>query len=198
MGVGYLSYIKNLIQSANQELLILCMIPAIGQFSDPNEWLAIKHCLEKVLMPSRKVDVKCIFGDANVRRIMHKEQFENAANDWNAWRNNPSQMVKIKHIFDKNDFKQGIQSISFDDFLDLLEQSNVNALKTVYKGAEIVEVQYRFPLYLFIVDGKEAIYIVQTIKPNFIAHAFWTSDMRLIGALINMHREYFESGKRLE
>jgi hypothetical protein len=68
----------------------------------------------------------------------------------------------------------------------------------VYKGAEIVEVQYRFPLYLFIVDGKEAIYIVQTIKPNFIAHAFWTSDMRLIGALINMHREYFESGKRLE
>ncbi len=93
-----LSYIKNIIGSANQELLILYMIPAIRQFSDPNEWLAIKHSLEKVLMPSRKVNVKCIFGDPSVRRMLHIDQFQNEAKHWNAWRNNPSHMVKLKHI----------------------------------------------------------------------------------------------------
>jgi hypothetical protein len=119
----HLSYIKNLVESANQELLILCMIPTMGQFSDPDKWLEIRYCLEKVLMPSRKVNVKCIFGDPTVRLELYKDRYQNAANNWNAWRKNPSNMDMIKHIFDKkisNKIFKTFRSITFSICLNNL------------------------------------------------------------------------------
>lgn len=53
-----------------------------------------------------------------------------------------------------------------------------------------MEITYRPPLYMWIIDRREAIFEISSFCPSFFCEAFWTIDLRLINALINMKNEY--------
>ncbi|MGV6830356.1 MAG: hypothetical protein ACWA5P_02180 [bacterium] len=44
---------------------------------------------------------------------------------------------------------------------------------------------------MWVIDEKEAIFAISNTTPEYFVEAFWTSsDIRLITALVNMHKEY--------
>ena len=185
----YMPYVGNLIERAKRELLIICTMPTHGVFSVHEMWLSMKHAIEMALLPDHKVMVSCVFANAATRRTFLEAQFRVAKADWSTWRSNPANASRLQYFLKKFGRGGDIQELTFDGFLNLFDSAANEEFTTTYKGAEVLEVNYRPPLYMWVVDGKEAIFGISTTTPSYIAEAFWTADARLINALINMHRD---------
>ena len=184
----YFPQLNDLIKSAKHELLILSTIPAHGAFSDHEGWLKEKHALEIAL--NHKVRIACIFADALKRQENRNNQFRDAIANWSAWRSDPTNATRLQHIVEKFDDSGSIQELTVERFFNLLEKASIEELKTTYRGAEVTEINSRPPLHMWVADGDKAIFVISTTRRSHIAQAFWTTDARLINALVDMHQEY--------
>jgi hypothetical protein len=186
----YLPQIANMLLRAKQDISIVCAISCHGVFTSPDGWLFIKQAIETALGINNKINVSCVFTDKHIIRSISKNQYQEAFSNWKNWCLNHDNMIKIQHFVNKFGSDQQIEKLSIEDFLDLIEKAATETSRTTYKGAKIIEVNFRPPLYMWIVDGKEAIISIPTTVPNYCAQAFYTTDARLLTALINMYNEY--------
>ena len=185
----YLTQLNSLVENTKRDLLILSTIPSHGVFSDHEEWFKRKQALEDAL--HRKVKVNCVFANASKREEHRRNQFRDALANWSAWRSNPVNAARLQQIVDRFGDGGSIQELTSDQFLNLLETASIQELERTYKGAAIItQIHFRPPLYMWIADGKEAIFAFWTTRPNHAAQAFWTTDVRLIDALAKIHQEY--------
>ena len=185
--------IGNLISKAQKQILIACNFPAYGVFNSNEGWLSIKYTLEKAFLQNQNMKVTCVFANKSNRKSWLIKQFNEAKVDWINWRSNPEQKEKLQHFLTKYGKGEAISELSFDGFIDLFEEAADLELGTTYKQAEKIELPHRPPLYMWVVDSKEAIFAISTNTPTFFGEAFWTTEPRLISALINMHHEYQNS-----
>jgi hypothetical protein len=190
----FLPEIERVINKVNKELLILAVNPIMGDFSAPKECLAVRHSVDNVFESSPDVTVSCIFGNSAVRRKLFEEQFDEARKDWNYWRSKPEIDQKLKNYLKKFDID--IEELTFERFCDLGESRKVEALKTTYNRAKVIEIDFLSPVYMWIADDKEAVFIFRTTEPTYQAAAFSTSDQRLIIALGHIYQEYLKLSQK--
>ncbi len=183
----YVPRIGELIGKTKRELLVLCTIPTHAVFSAYDDWLSIKHAIEKVQKQDHKVKVSCVFSSAEVRRSFLVDQFHDAKADWKTWKSNYLNSSRLEIFLSTFGKGRGIAESTFETFIDLFESAGNEALASTYKGAELLEVPYRPSLYMWVVDGKEAVFGMSTLAPMYISEAFSTNDPKLIDALIKMH-----------
>ena len=190
----YLPQVSGLLAKATSEILIVSTTPVHGIYSRYDQWLAIRHALETALA-STNVKVKCIFSDAAHYSAMLDGQFRTAERDWENWRLDPNEKARIITLFRKygKEAVKDVSGLEFRDFIETQKKSSEIELETTYKGAEILRIPHNLPLSMWIVDRKEAIFTAATTVPVYFAEAFWTADARLIAALLNISKEYWNS-----
>jgi hypothetical protein len=186
---AYYSEIVSVISTAKENLKIVCTIPMHCIYSDHDGWLDGKHALENSLKPSHRIDVSCVFANSSGQRRFLKNQLRDAVTNWSTYRAVPKNENKIKCIFEK--YGTGnLDDLTSDGFFDLFETAANQELKTTYNGATVVHVSEISSLYMWVADGKEAVFVISTTEPSFFAEAFWTKDLGLIHALERMHLDY--------
>jgi hypothetical protein len=192
----YVPELTSLLQRVQRELLILSTLHSHGAFSDPDGWLSIKHAIEDALSTRRRVRVSCVFGNPEQRRNLLKDQFKEDFTDWLSWSQNPSVKTKLETFLHKLGVKVSVDALNPDRFVELDNEIAHREMATTYRGANVVEVNDRLPIWMWVADGKEAVLVIPKTSPAFDAQAFWTADGRLIGAMKNIHEEYQTRGLR--
>ena len=183
----YLLEIGSLMFRAKKEILIVSAIPCNGVFSSPDAWIRQKHAIELAL--NQEIEIKCVFAKKEYYMALIQDQFNEAFKNWDNWCNESTNKLKI-HKFVKSYSENGSEDISQTDFVDSFEKAALAEMQSTYRNAKKIEVDQRPPMYMWIIDGKEAIFAVTTTIPSFSSEAFYTTDARLIKSLINIHNEY--------
>ena len=192
----YLPHVQTLLTRVQDELLVACTIPIQGVFNSPRGWLAVRHELEHLLQSrEKKVIVRAIFTDAVRRKAFLEDQFKDAISDWSNWSCEAPNRDKLEELIRK--LPGGKTAIDFngEKLVELIERYADEDIRTAYQGAEIYEIDRRYPFNIWIRDGREGIFAISTTTPSFVNHAFLTSDTRLIQAFVDMHREMQKQSK---
>jgi len=188
----YFPQLSRLIESAKHEVLIACTLPVHGIFSNPDGWLSMKHALESALAPSHNIKIRCVFSDYLSQQARLIDQYKQAFTDWDSWLSHSDNTGRIRYFLEKFGNGMTIKELKPDIFIKLIMTASIDELKTTLIRAEIFQINYRPPVYMWIADSKEAIFAIPTTTPYFQAQAFWTTDARLISSLIHMHQEYYQ------
>jgi len=194
---GFFSEVEKVTSNAKDNLLILNSIPLPLVFTDENAWFGLKQSIERSLK-LKNIKVSCVFSDKTNQDLFSRKQHDRAVSDWTAWRSEPHNIQKIKSFFDRCDGAGDVNNLTSDGFFHLFEHAAAEAIRTTYKGAVVYEIPFRPPLYSWVADGKEAVFIISSTSPSFRAEAFWTTDSDLIGALVRMHHECRDQGQPVQ
>jgi hypothetical protein len=198
----YITKIPAVLEDAASEIRILCSVPMHGIFNNPSAWLETKHAIERFISKqsgSRKL--LCVFANKAERERLLKNQYRSLSNNWDEWISSPENHLRISDLMMKIKTKWANESISFETLMNCLEMAADEELNSTFRRAIIVEVDYPPPMFLWIVDNKQAIFVLKSTYPEFRAEAFWTSDARIIKSFIQIHDSYMESivvGKALD
>lgn len=182
---GYLPQLVTLLGRVESELLLCSAIPVHGAFRAPDQWLKMKQQLERILHSPERPHVTAVFADKFSRRDHLVGQFKAELADWDRWRCVPENVVRIKEFAERFGYSKSIESMSSDNFIDLIELSAQENIQSTFRGAKIFYSNSRHPLHIWIADRKAAIFAFPVIAPHFVVHAFWTSDDKLIAALVD-------------
>jgi len=190
----YVARIPEVLVHANHVIRILCSVPIHGIFNNADSWLKSKQAIEAFLAKDGEDrQVRCIFATRQERDKLQRNQYKSLAKNWDAWKNDPDNRRKIISLVSRVSPKDPNSGDTFDGFLSLLERASVRELATTFDRAVICEIEYSPPMFLWIIDDKEAIFVLKTTYPEFRAEAFWTSDARLVESLIKIHESYILS-----
>lgn len=189
----YINDVALLLKNAKKEIKIICTVPMHGVFNNPDGWLKMKHSLEDAMSSKTPPKVFCVFSEKSERIRLQNMQYKEVQKNWDRWILDEKNKHKIEFLFQR--FSDEQTEINFEALIDLLEKISDSELKSTYKLAEVYEVSHYIPLYLWIIDNSQAIFVLKTSYPNFQAEAFWTSDSRLIDSLSKIHKNYCEESE---
>lgn len=192
----YLIKVADLMRRAQKEILILCTVPMHGVFNYHAGWFETKQAIEKAIREGNgagRIKPVCVFATSQQRIVLQRYQYGRHGGDWEEWKTKNNE--KIQYIIDHFCDNVEVSNLNFDKFIELLETVAKKELDTTFRGAEIIEIDYSPPMYLWIIDQHEAVFVLKTVFPQFKAEAFWTTDTRLIESLVTIHSNYVHGSK---
>jgi hypothetical protein len=187
----YLPALLKLFSAVKEELLICSTIPLHGVFAAPPQWLDMKQQIEQLLSPAEHPKkIVAVFTKEAARQEYLRGQFRNELEDWNNWRAIPKNRKQLQHFAERCRWGNSVDELTKEEFLQLFEVSSEEELRSTFRGATLYESDERHRLNIWIADGKAAVFAFPTMTPQFVNHAFWTSDKKLIDALVNTHLQW--------
>ncbi len=192
----YIAQIPEVLSRATRQIRVLCSVPMHGVFNSPDAWLKSKQAIEAFLADSTSDrELRCVFATKEEREKLQRNQYKSLEANWEKWNHDPDNQKKLLSLLNRVAPRDAAASKTFEGFLQLLERASVRELSTTFERALISEIEYPPPMFLWIADDKEAIFVLKTTYPEFRAEAFWTSDARLIQSLTKIHESYMLSSK---
>jgi hypothetical protein len=194
----YVPKIAELIDTAQHDLAILCTQPAHAVFSNNQGWWEMKQALERAVRRDVKID--CIFGTPESRRELIAAQFADALHDetsWRAWRDDPENQKRLRVFLDCFAIPQNPADVDRELFQEMFEQATSEDLNTTFRSPHVSvgEIDSHMPLFLWIADGRTAVFATSSLVPVFVSQAFWTPDQILVDAFMATFREFTQRAR---
>lgn len=184
--------IVDVIGRAKSSIVIMCDFPGYAAFSAPSTFLAYRQILERKLHEGVKVSLTCY--DSQRRREFFDEGFR-GARTWEAWRQ--ENLAHLREYLRHEGREKELETLTQSKLGDLLEEEDRRILTSYLRGAEIREMGAHLPVYCWLVDGMEAIFVFSVRSEQAFEHGFATTDARLITALLDLRNRYHrESDER--
>jgi len=193
----YLDRLARLISSADNSVLAMCAYPQHGAFSCPDGWSKLEGAIREVIR-NDEISVEFIFSSSRVRLENDREQFREAVTDWEEWKSRHEK--ELSRYFQKN--QGGVSSSQYpsvsalaseEEWFDLQEKCEQYAL-SVWRGwdgnLDIMEVDALMPVFLWVRDSREAIFVMMSYDQSAVSYAFYTCDGGLVRALIALAQRY--------
>lgn len=201
---NFTNEINKVIESAENELLIVCDFPAYSYFSDYKGWSEYHNLINTKTDNGVTVSMIYLAKDQTIERI--KEQFlssdPNNPTDsaWEQKFQNPEFQKKMKKFVEKHDtkiHKQGLNTltskeVTFEHFLKLTLEATKNILKVEFLDVNKFETKNQLSLFCWIADGKKAVFAIPRSEVDNAELGFKTSDKLLIGALKSIFKTYIK------
>lgn len=179
----YLPDLVNLMNSANESILIACSIATYGHFSDRENWILYKAAIEgRRLKP---VPIDLVILDEAGRKKLNEEQFSLNSKSWDEKLREPKFSSRLE-IFSR--FSGHIPDGAV--FVSRLENEQKKALKDSFNPDTTIEISTPLAIHFWIVDENKAIFSVPKFSEGVDELGFFTSDIRLIQALQAIHNRY--------
>jgi hypothetical protein len=195
----YVPYVADMLSRANKEILMSYIISTPCVFTAHNKWLDIKSSIVNALRPGKTIAVKAVFSDMPTTETYLREQFRSELADWSAWRSKPEFLAQLNVFIRRyTNIKPDASNLTEQEFIDCFSCAAKEEMKATYNRAEFFEISYRPQIYMWIVDGKEAVFVLQSVRSNFTTYAFRTSDQNIIKGLTSLHHEYCDTGNKIE
>jgi len=185
----YLGAITKIVKESQHEIDICCSSITHGILSDHIAWTDFRFAIADRL--NHGIKVRIIAGNEEVRRLIHRSQFEQAYNDWGEWLRQSSPLVSrtrqfINHYSTITALECHTPETFKKDVLALSRQ----AIHEWFKIAEITEIDNYVPVYYWIVDGTQAVFAIGSIASRSTIQGFLTSDLGLITSLQRIKDSY--------
>jgi hypothetical protein len=193
----YLPDLLKLFSGVKEELLICSTIPLHGVFTSPPDWFDMKQQIEQLLSSAEHPRIVAVFTEETARQAYLRGQFHHELEDWDNWRAIPRNRKRLQHFAERYGWMKSIEELTKEDFLQLFEVSSQEELRSTFRGATLYESDERHRLNIWVADGKAAVFAFPTMTPQFVNHAFWTSDKKLIAALANTHLQWQQEAMHL-
>lgn len=144
------------------------------------------------------INVEVIFTSGRMRVENDKEQFSIAIENWDDWKNN--NFDKLSEYIDRNyttasqygyDSVEKLNDVSkWFELQEFCEQYAISLWKNWDRHLDIKEIDKLMPIFLWIRDRVEAVFVLMSYDDNVVAYAFYTSYSGLIDALESLARRY--------
>lgn len=171
--------ITNLIGTTKNSLLIVTDVAAYAQYSGPGAFDEYNSVLHRLASPDKKIDIKLLCYDSETESVYREKQF-GIKNEEEFKKLQDTEMYKawIRHRGGKNPPQ------SVKDFYDLLHERNRTFLNDLSdRNVKIKVTKKELPVFLWIVDGKEAIFSFYNYGKSPREVSFRTIDQNLIKKL---------------
>lgn len=174
---NYIKEITELISTAEKDILIVTADITKGVVASHTDWIKYIQSLSNKL-ETQNVRLKILTYDRS-RRSEHQNE---RILDWEKFQKNNEQ--KITQFSKYRKYSDPISKV--DIFLKELEALNNEITNFTLKHGEFEETNTPLTLYFWIVDDKEAIFVIPSINTDDNEVAFRTKDPRMILALKNI------------
>jgi hypothetical protein len=190
----FISDLVDLIKHAEKEVLICCDVPAYGQFSDRHNWLEYSHEIQKKADLGITIRLACFSEKARLRS--HHEQFSKEEASWDEWKGDPKVREHLNQFLKSHKKNLEIEALTMAEFANLLEDTDRQMLDGAFGTATLHEIEGDIPMYFWLVDQNEAIFTIPSFINRQSEYGFFTSDPKLISALVEMGEHYRSACKK--
>jgi hypothetical protein len=180
----YMQEIINTLETATKEILIVSTQPSPSYFSNPKVWIQYSQVLQR---KSREgVDIKVLCTSEDKRRIRMDLQFKRAVDDWSSWSKQHQSTIEEYLKFRNPNLK--FKDLDCDTFIQSLLDTQSSLMENSHEliGAAITEVDQVLPVQIWMADGAQAVFSVQTQSESSLNYGLYTSDPRFVNALREM------------
>lgn len=186
----YVPAIVELFEQARTEILIVCDVPTYGFLSDRTTWLKYRQALETKIENDVIVKIECL-SESRMTDLVN-EQFNLSAEDFTEWKNVDTNREKLEAFLRYDYPSWTLSELALDDFLGLVASYAARTTEASFAGALVQELNFNMPLYFWIVDRTQAIFAIPTFAQRDFGftYGFYTSDTRLVGALLALAELY--------
>lgn len=188
---GYLSELARFVSETQSYLKIVRDVPSCGIFSNLEGHQEYQSALEDSLGRGNKLSI--VFMSADRRRRLNDDFAPATAKQWS----DEFRQLVVGWVTRLSRFDPTTPvPATYDEYLDLLEYTNVRALQRLANAASVGsdragrklyehrETDAMFPLYIWVRDGIEAVFAVAVFSPEAEKEiAFFTRDPGLVAAL---------------
>lgn len=184
----YFPAVADLIETAQNEIVIFCDFPGLGIFSLPNDFVKYRQAIERKCVENKNFRVEItILNEERRLRTMDME-FKKEGVEWDNWKTLKKDLLdQFFYRYDKN---LNLESLSRTDFINILESLDKELLENAFSRAECVEIDSEPAIYFWLVDGKTAILAVTPYVEDATSYGFSTTDLKLIAALREISTRY--------
>ncbi len=183
----YMSKIVDIVRSAQKEVVILCDFPAYGALSNPDAFLQYRHAIEERAAGGVTIEVACL--NDGLRAAAIETELEKTA-DWKSWRRKPKNFEHLQKLLIRHGRHNKPDSVDREDIARLLCIDDKRTLDETFGSAHRCALGTPVPLYLWLVDGSQAVFAIPSFKQRSIEHGFYTMDPRLIEGLLDIRSRY--------
>lgn len=179
---SFVPKIVELLDSANERVMIFCDFPAYGDFSSSRS----REYAAAVGKNAGKISLLCLSEDE--RKKLLSRQIPDKK--WASWRREHAKELRafLKRLGTNPSY--GLR-IKRDDLMKILNQRDTQALDREFKQATVHETPQVMPLYFWIADGEKAILsLAPLVKASALEVGFRTTDSDLIEALEDIFERY--------
>ncbi|HEX3683387.1 MAG TPA: hypothetical protein VHU83_12700 [Bryobacteraceae bacterium] len=183
---AYLGMIREVVEKARREIVVISAIPGFGSFSSPQEWELLAAALKNQQYSGRTVTL--VTGSAATRTEDFRVQFSLAKQDWESWWKDPSNREKLNLVTTRYSVPRvDVPTQSwFEEMLAGAVQTKI--LSDTYFKADICFTDTFMPLMAWIVDRSSAIFAVNNGQGT--PPGFYTEDKNIVDALLRLAERY--------
>jgi hypothetical protein len=109
---------------------------------------------------------------------------------WEHWKQNPQNAKLLSRLVDRHGKTDQLDHLSSDDFINLLEEDDLQMLENSLATAQRREIDAHIPVYYWLADDSAAIFAILSLSEKAVEHGFTTTDQQLITALNEMREHY--------
>jgi hypothetical protein len=182
----YYPDIANLLDGANEEIIIFCDFPAYAGFSDSRTWLRYRQTIERKLDEGLKIELTCLGEEFRSKCL--NEQLLEANQQWDEWKQEPRNRKRVQALLGSHRTPVTIDELSKQQLLEMLADEDRQALDVTFLKATVKEVDVYMPMYFWLIDRQRAIFAIPSLYEK--EYGFSTIDQKLIGAFIDMRDRY--------
>jgi hypothetical protein len=170
----------DVVESAQEELLIVCNFPAQGCFSDPARFLLYKQAIERKRR-LKQFTMRTVTLSRTTRVSKSREQFTITQKDIEHWCSRDESRSRLESLLEDHRVVPSADEITPEIFFNLMEQMDLDFTERLFsppvEHTEVADVMINF----WIADGKRAVFSFETT--SVVGPAFETYDQGLIGGL---------------
>lgn len=180
----FVDALVEMLESARNDIAILCDFPGYADFSHPSAGLRYRHVLEEKRDAGIKVTVICL--DEQSRTDYLNQQFP--ANEWDNWKEDPAKAAMVStFLTSRGEHRSDITTR--EDLFRVMHEADRQTLRQAFTTAT-ADAQGPMPVYFWIVDGRRAVFSISTLAAGAVEHGFATADPAFIDALRELVRRY--------
>lgn len=184
----YLPQVASLLSRATRRIDICVGTPTHGVLSARASWLDCQHELEK--KGQNKVPISIACPDKVHRDQITVAQFRARRGTWDQWKSEGEHAENIREFLKYNAPHLVASEISFEQFLGELADLEDRVVAERFRGMQVVECPALITTYFWAIDEREAIFAFLSLSASTVAHGFYTNDIKLIAALLEMKEQY--------
>jgi len=183
----YMQRIVDVVRQARKSVIILCDFPAYGALSNPEAFREYRHALEERSDGGVTIEVACLNDD--LRAAATDAEFPKTE-QWPEWRQKETNLDHLQKLLARHGKRAKAETVTREQVIELLCAEDKRTLDETFGGAHRCQVKNAVPLYLWLVDGSQAVFAIPSFNHRSVEHGFYTMDPRLIEGLLDIRARY--------
>jgi hypothetical protein len=180
----YYPDVISLIESAEEEILILCDFPAYGYLLDHANWIKYRNVIALKKEQGVRVSVTCPTQKRRLECML--EQFPKTERGWKDYKETSEVRLKLEKFLAHSNQLITVDELSTDLFIELFDEAHRRMLRDPFTREDLCEIDALLPLVFWVADRTKVIFGVATLSTSTIEYGFYSLDQRLISALVEM------------